>query len=452
MRDYPARATGMAMAQSKIEVDKKLDKTVIEFFQAAKELLSAPQFQINIAGGTHAIQAGDPDSDRSLLDSILAYNGYLIQNVSLNLDRFTVSFIRNSNEATAPGYDVININNNQRDNTPPTNPVSQEKIIKLNALVSEKFSPDAVNASAIFRNPAIFRDVMKSHQRMLEKMQETIAAVGENAAEARSSLEKEYWDKQAELAREFDKRKTALDAQAAKRQRDFEELEKTKLEELSNRESELAERGKHLDDRNNTHARRALHSTLKSRLAEHSSRFELTDQTKNRRRPIHIASWCASAVLLGLLIYSSYGLAQALGGSNWTALIIPAVKPIGLTIALLGLLSWYLRWMNRWFERHANAEFQLKQFELDIDRASWVVETALEWRYAQDNPIPDHLLESISRNLFARGEKDETADMHPADYLASALLGRASGVKLKVPGGELEYGKSAFKDVTKEAS
>jgi hypothetical protein len=28
---------------------------------------------------------------------------------------------------------------------------------------------------------------------------------------------------------------------------------------------------------------------------------------------------------------------------------------------------------------HASAEFLLKQFELDIDRASWVVETAMEW-------------------------------------------------------------------------
>jgi len=109
--------------------------------------------------------------------------------------------------------------------------------------------------------------------------------------------------------------------------------------------------------------------------------------------------------------------------------------------------------MNRWFERHSELEFQLKQFELDIDRATWVVETALEWRQEQHSTIPNHLLESISRNLFSRSDKDEGSDMHPADYLASALLGKASALRLALPGGrELEYGPRALKEVSKAES
>ncbi|RJF80922.1 hypothetical protein D3877_11850 [Azospirillum cavernae] len=134
-----------------------------------------------------------------------------------------------------------------------------------------------------------------------------------------------------------------------------------------------------------------------------------------------------------------------------TEVVVLALKPLGLTVAFLGLLTWYLRWMNRWFERHSEAEFQLKQFELDVDRASWVVETALEWRQEQQAPMPDHLIESISRNLFSRSEKDEAADMHPADYLASALLGRASGLKLKLPGADLEYDGKALKEARQTA-
>lgn len=92
----------------------------------------------------------------------------------------------------------------------------------------------------------------------------------------------------------------------------------------------------------------------------------------------------------------------------------------------------------------------MKQFELDIDRANWVVETALEWKEKQDRSIPDALLGSISRNLFTKTERDEDADMHPADYLASAILGRASNVNLKVPGGEISLTGKDFKKLQKD--
>jgi hypothetical protein len=62
--------------------------------------------------------------------------------------------------------------------------------------------------------------------------------------------------------------------------------------------------------------------------------------------------------------------------------------------------------------------------------------------------MPGYLIEAISKNLFSKTEKDESAEMHPADYLASALLGKASTLKLKVPGGEIEYDSKALKDTT----
>lgn len=149
-------------------------------------------------------------------------------------------------------------------------------------------------------------------------------------------------------------------------------------------------------------------------------------------------------------MYFTSDLAEIATNAPTTLIITTAIKPVGLTIALLGLIAWYLRWMNRWFERYADAEFYLKQFELDIDRANWVVETALEWKERQERAIPDPLLESISRNLFSKSERDEDADMHPADYLASAILGRASGVNLKVPGGELTLDNKGIRRLQKD--
>lgn len=263
---------------------------------------------------------------------------------------------------------------------------------------------------------------------MLEQMQKTIANVGEQAAAVRLKQEQEYSTRKAELDAAFLTRQ-------AEAERTLEESKRA----LQAREDELESRRKELDDRNNTHARRQLHQALKARIAERAGRFDITAETKRNRVPIHFGVTASAIILITFLYIYARSLTDLPAGTATTVLVMAAVKPLGFSVALLGLMAWYLRWMNRWFERYADAEFHLKQFELDIDRASWVVETALEWKFSQGMAIPDHLLENISRNLFSKAEKDEAADMHPADYLASALLGRASGVDLKLPGAELSF-------------
>lgn len=108
--------------------------------------------------------------------------------------------------------------------------------------------------------------------------------------------------------------------------------------------------------------------------------------------------------------------------------------------------------MNRWFEQHAAAEFLLKQFELDIDRASWVVETAMEWRRDQKSEIPGTLLEGISRNLFAEAGGASTEKHTAADDLASALVGNASQLKLKLGANEVSFDRKGLAGLGKAES
>ena len=136
-------------------------------------------------------------------------------------------------------------------------------------------------------------------------------------------------------------------------------------------------------------------------------------------------------------------------GLEWDRLVV-AIKGLTLTALAGGIFVWYLRWLNHWSSRHADGEFQLRQTELDIDRASWVVETALEWKNSQQSAIPDSLLSSISRNLFQKpGEFDERDGPSAADQLASALLGEASKVKLNIGGNEVELTRQGIKRASK---
>jgi hypothetical protein len=70
-----------------------------------------------------------------------------------------------------------------------------------------------------------------------------------------------------------------------------------------------------------------------------------------------------------------------------------------------------------------------------------VIESCLEWKKETSSDIPPELLQSITRNLFVLKEGELESVIHPADELASALLGTASNLKLNVAGNEIEFNK-----------
>jgi hypothetical protein len=88
----------------------------------------------------------------------------------------------------------------------------------------------------------------------------------------------------------------------------------------------------------------------------------------------------------------------------------------------------------------ADEEFRLKRISLDVDRAIWVVETALEWQ-EQKQTIPPQLLEQLSRDLFATALRSLASTGISCSILAfkSRALG-AKSVRRRDPEG-LRYGQ-----------
>jgi hypothetical protein len=83
--------------------------------------------------------------------------------------------------------------------------------------------------------------------------------------------------------------------------------------------------------------------------------------------------------------------------------------------------------------------------------ATVYVETAMEWRSSQHGVIPSRLLDSISKNLFVSKEQIRDENIHPADYVASAILGSAAKAKLKVGDNEIELDRKGIKKMEKDA-
>lgn len=411
------------MPETRRLVPRVTDVELLSFFSNAASSIGAPSFSVLEFGGASPFQVETGDIPDDYGETAVLR----IAKAEVYHLRFRIVLDRQStDQGDAALFDTLIIENTAAEGSQPRQGVEPKAIRDIQDLVASTFGKDDEKVSGLFRNPKLFRDLLASHHRQNVQLQKTVLTVGEQAAAARVALEQE-----------FSRRRATLDDEQRREDAAREDALKAKLATLSEKENALTAREKELDDRSNTHARRELHRDLKNKIAQRADSLRVTPETIANRRPIHLAVMAASSGLVALIFFFTSQADLSSQGSGATLSIIAGAKPLTLTIALLGLIAWYLRWMNRWFERYADAEFQLKQFDLDIDRASWVVETALEWKLSQDRPMPEHLLETISRNLFSKSEKDESADIHPADYLASAILGRASNVNLKVPGGEI---------------
>ena len=99
------------------------------------------------------------------------------------------------------------------------------------------------------------------------------------------------------------------------------------------------------------------------------------------------------------------------------------------SVTLVTTFVYYLKWNDRWFREHADAEFNAKRYKADILRASWIAELVGEWE--RENPnreLPAQLVEAFARNLF-RDIGSSSVNEHPLDELMG-LMKRATSISI----------------------
>ena len=94
----------------------------------------------------------------------------------------------------------------------------------------------------------------------------------------------------------------------------------------------------------------------------------------------------------------------------------------------------------------------MKRLELDIDRASWLVEMAMEWKDEKGRELPKELVERLSANLFVDPILGREPSLTVVEELASALFGSAAGVKIKHGATELDLDRKGIEQLTRKES
>ena len=269
----------------------------------------------------------------------------------------------------------------------------------------------------------------------LINMSETVTV---KASEYREQLNKDYQNKEQALRDDYKKQREELQTEYDRRR-----------QELTNKEEELNTTLKEFDDRENRHVRREIREALLTNLKARQEKFSLTDGTKKLRWPIYGAVGVVIFVL-AWANWKTFGLFDNLDKYNGYQLAFLVAKQSALALAFGSTVVFFFRWCNHWFQQHANEEFYHKRLELDIDRASWVVEMALEWKTSTTEEIPTELLNKLSAELFNDQCKEVDQQLHPADQLASALLGASAQTKLKIGDNEITLDKKGIQALIKQ--
>lgn len=412
------------MADQRIKIPRATDKSLIACFKELSEITGIQQISVTALGFTN-IGAIDLSNDLpESIDLILKKNSAIIETVTLNLPGLPIRFYRGGHyqaEGKSGVFDEIVLTQNQNQGPP-----NAEIVIEAVATINKKlkgFDPKRAGAG-LGEEQAQFEAIHISNIERLESLNEELV---KSTHDYRLKLDSEHLEKIKVLQAEFDAHKKSL------------------LEEFSGKQAQLDEqiedlnrKRKALDDSSNTHARREIRRDILKEIKSRQSKFSLTDGTNSLRKPILIAMIGLVSIFVLLAGVSVKEFYEVLQGNDFNKIIISGIKQTVYSAGAIGSVIFLIRWMNRWFELHSQSEFALKNFELDMERASWLVETSLEWKDAKGTAIPPELLESLSNNLFS-SEKEKIDPLHhPADQLASALLGSASTIRLKAGDSMLE--------------
>jgi len=407
------------------------DKQIVQLFSELGSKLGQDA-RFHIQGVDSNVSEGEEQ-----LDTFLEADISVISSASVNGVGFSISYEGRSSDVAQPYYSILSLNVRDAYHQSTEPKPDRDSIADCQLIIGKFVKLHNLDPGILGRMPG---PVLEPHVALLSKIESSAAEQITRTNDFIYEIASKFDARKQELEDEFESRRSRLESELENRRAHL----KAEMELLDDRKKEL-------DDRTNTHARRAIREDLVKVLRERQSLFTVSDKTRGLRVPIHIVFGALlTSTLVGALwslyVWGSYA------NDNWGAMTITsAIKTAIFSFGFLTSAGLYISWMTRWSDKHADSQFQLAQFEIDINRASWAVEAALEWKGTQGEQMPDALLAGITKHLF-EVNKQENAEYSPLEALASSILGSASNLKLNMNGSEVAYDRKSMKELKSASS
>lgn len=445
------------MSDQSLLIPINSDRKIVETFSEVSKIIGLVTF----TGQTCAEVSFNYDVNSGpseILKKILEGNGKLIAHVGVSVPGLQINFYRGENNAqyNTALWDRLHIRGDHQGD-PATKLAAVSFLLKELQPYEAGRAPTALDAQTAGELVAI-------HTSILEKLEHANADLATQTTELQRQLR---INAEALIAEERKKIEAWRDEAANK----LHERDK----DLDARECALDEVKKNIDARSSTFARREDREKLLNEVKTRVVNFGVSEATARKRFPVQMGMLLLMMVFATLLIFTGYEidrshserdtslntlsalslLAEKQSDKDATMKLTAKISDMkagqpdyfwvwlrfsAWAIGLVGAIIYYIRWQDRWANQHATAEWQLRQFQLDISRANWVIESGLEWKKETGKTMPENLVEHITHGLFTK-ENEPAQVLHPADELASALLGNASKLNLKTPIGDVEFNK-----------
>lgn len=324
----------------------------------------------------------------------------------------------------------------------------------------EKYFPNISNIDEKLIDRKL-KENLEIRELELSKLQDSVLKIQNTLADTIKSSDEKYSAQYKRMAdffeTQYQNRLNELEDLYKDKQKKLNDENELKLKEIYKMDQivqekikALDEREKNLDTKNSKFARRDIRKQIKEIIEARNKNFQLTQNTQKLNTPIQALGLIFIIILLGgfgvvsylnmIYIYEN----QAL---DITKIIVLSIKQFSLGIPLIFTVIFMIKWYNARFQKHAAEEFYLKRIDLDIDRASWLVELALEWHTETNKEIPKELIERISYNLFAYEENRNQEKNTSLD----SLLGLSSELTLGPNGATIKYDKKGIQGLSQAA-
>jgi Skp family chaperone for outer membrane proteins len=264
-------------------------------------------------------------------------------------------------------------------------------------------------------------------------------------------------DRRVALESDFQKKHTDLEAKAAENRKKIDEHSTQEQKKVLSLKSELESAQKHLDDRNHMHVRRELRENISNDIEKRVATSLTPKSTQNMNTMIIVFTvFCAvvSAVLAyesirnfsSLLTYTPDDMSPPIPNIEWL-IIATAVRSLLTSVITLGFLLYALNWMRRSYTQSIQTSNDLQRYALDINRASWTIETIMEMTSKDGRVLPDKWVEGVCHGLFRNPENDKS-EVTPLEAWG-ALLKVSGKAELGPDGPKMEFSKGQVKKIAK---
>ena len=364
-----------------------------------------------LQGTGFVIDIGALESE--IAKQVLKSNGFAVNNLGVNFAQISIMYNTNS-----PGKPTSLVQLNDSFNSDQGgHPRQIEFLLEL----SKAFANLPRNGSELSGEDAIASKFLR--------IENALSGAVERFEEQQTS----FVEKNQKLREEHEAAVNSFKDQIASDKKVLEEDNQKKRDEIEQVRKEL-------DDRSNTHARRAICNEIKTSITEFLGKSVYAKQKLSSKLFIRCVYVLAIALLSDLAVWSSI-LFSDVATSNrvlTTSIWISGGKATISTLFALCLTLLFMKWEVSWLNQQAPFERVLSSTKVDIDRASWVAESLLEWnRESPGKEVPHELLLSFTRRLFdwdAKLEDNQSA----TDSLASAILVSASKLQIGPNGANIE--------------